>query len=138
MAVGIIEIVEDNAVKIDGAFYHIGGNVKVEFLRPGKCEYSVEDDGETVTFVKMDKSERQRTFGKIKPKSTSNNDSQFRDPSEIIRQECLTAATAVSITNYSFKNAKKPENDNSIKATEVISIAKEFEKYVTDNEAKPE
>ena len=131
MADGTVEIVEDDAVKIDGIFYHLSGNVKAEFLRPGKCEYSIGDDGESVTFVKMDKSEpKQRTFGKNKPKPTSNNDSQFRDPAEIIREGCLNAAVNLAAVN---------KENGAIASDQIIKNAKKFENYVIGKvEAKPE
>lgn len=133
MTQGVIDAVEEDAVKIDGNWYRLGPKVKAEYLRNGKCEYSVDEDGETATFIKMEKSETQRSFGKSKPKPLKSiNDSQFRDPSEIIREGCLMAAVKLSVANYG-------EGDRAVEASEVIRMAKKFEEYVADKvEAEPE
>lgn len=140
MAKGIIETIEDDAVEIDGVFYKLGPKVKPELIGTGSCEYSIDEDGQTAKFIRMDKPiAKKRTFGKPKQTDASNDNAPFRDPAEIIREGCLNAAVAISVANSTFKNCEKPENDNSIKVADVISTAKKLEAYVTDQvEEKPE
>lgn len=130
MVKGIIETVEDDAVEINGTFYRLGPKIKSELIGKGPCEYSLDEDGETAKFIRMDKPvAKQRTFGKPKPEAKSE-ESHFRDPTEIIREGCLNVAAKICISNS--------KGDAVFTRKEVIDWAKAFEAYVTDNEEKPE
>ena len=123
MVKGIIEVVDEDAVQIDGNFYRIGPKIKPELISKGECEYSIDDDEETVKFIRMDKPvKKQRTFGKNKPESNLNNNGQFRDPAEIIREGCLNSAVKIEIAN---------QGEEKIDPKKVITIAKKFETYIT-------
>lgn len=114
---------ENDAVQIDNAWYRLGEKVKSNFLRLGDCEYSIDtNDEETVSFVKMKKSENSRTFGKSKPNhfGKENTNNQFRNPDEIIKQECLNTAKDILIAN----------KERPVKAEDVVNMAILFQEHV--------
>ncbi len=126
MAEGKVTAKENDAVQIDGIWYRLGEKVKANFLRMGECEYSVDpNDEESVSFVKMKKSEKPKTFGKPKESSGGKGDGGWRDPSEIIRQECLNTAKDVLIAN----KEKEP-----IEWKTLLILAERIEQYVVTGE----
>jgi len=115
---GIIKDYDDDSVRIDDVLYRLGENVKPQFLRKGKCEYSLSKDGETATFIKMDKPPEKK-FGK--PKSEEGEfKSLYRKPMEILRQECLNTAKEVLVLM----------NPKEFTVKQLLEIAEQLEKYV--------
>ncbi len=123
MTEGKITAVDGDGVEIDGTWYRMGEKINPTYVKVGDCEYTPDIDGETVNFIRMKKAERK--FGKPKSFGGARNSepvvSQYREPNQILKQECLNTAKDIMIANKD-KDAIKPED--------VVNMAVIFQQYV--------
>jgi len=129
MAEGKITEFDNSAVEIDGNWYQFGEKINPKFIRVGECEYSVDQDGEIVNFIRMKKSERKFGKSSSRPIFKKEEKSQFRDPNQILKQECLNVAKDIAIAN---------KGDKPITAKEVIGLTLIFQEYVQFYELEKE